>query len=593
MMEIVKVSSMADALRNTGYKNIESAMSEIIDNSIQWDASEVFVIVTEKLSEITGKKHISEIAFLDNGTGMEDDILGGCLAFGYTTNQSRRGMGRFGVGLPQASMYACPTVEVYSWPKGGYGVDSCKKVYLDMNKVKSGELKELGDPIREDIPLKYNQYIHYKYERNGIEQEADFSEHGTLVIWKNCDRVNPKTVPFLFDRLDLELGRRFRYFINEGISNIRLISQNDERDILPNDPLFLMNDNIVLGNKDNPGEIDLRYNRGFTEPLFEPYNDAFFPLDYEVKYSDPETGDTKTGIVKIKFSRIKDVFYDQTALSKDPGNTQMGKFVKKLEGISIVRAGREIDFGEFDFYEIMNQPQHRWWGCEISFDPELDEAFGVANNKQHVELKALDPNDYQDDDVKPMWIQLHGIISPTIDEIYKKNKVLRENSRSIKGSILPSTEIINQAEEKREDNNIGKTAEIKEIKTEEQLEIETKKELVNDGFENPTSEDIVTYRNNKVNIAYKDLGRFGGLFDYSFELGMAKITFNTQHIFYTTTLEKMFYDVDVKTAFELLFASFVKAVDVTKEIQSEANDKLVTKWNERLRQYIEEQYNKN
>lgn len=29
---------MADALRNTGYKNIESAMSEIIDNSIQWYA---------------------------------------------------------------------------------------------------------------------------------------------------------------------------------------------------------------------------------------------------------------------------------------------------------------------------------------------------------------------------------------------------------------------------------------------------------------------------------------------------------------------------------------------------------------------------
>lgn len=38
MREIVKISAMADALRNTGYKNIESAMSEIIDNSIQWYA---------------------------------------------------------------------------------------------------------------------------------------------------------------------------------------------------------------------------------------------------------------------------------------------------------------------------------------------------------------------------------------------------------------------------------------------------------------------------------------------------------------------------------------------------------------------------
>ena len=58
-------------------------------------------------------------------------------------------------------------------------------------------------------------------------------------------------------------------------------------------------------------------------------------------------------------------------------------------------------------------------------------------------------------------------------------------------------------------------------------------------------------------------------------------------------IEKLFMETDVKTAFELLFASFVKAVDVTKEAQAEANDKLVSKWNERLKEYISEQYNKN
>ena len=33
--EIVVVQQMGDALRNTGYKSIESAISEIIDNSIE------------------------------------------------------------------------------------------------------------------------------------------------------------------------------------------------------------------------------------------------------------------------------------------------------------------------------------------------------------------------------------------------------------------------------------------------------------------------------------------------------------------------------------------------------------------------------
>ena len=138
MAEIIKISAMADALRNTGYKNIESAMAEIIDNSIQWDAKNVLVIVTEKLSEITGRKRIDEIAFLDNGCGMDEDTLAGCLAFGYTQNKNRNGMGRFGVGLPQSSMYACPRVEVYSWTENNYGYENCKKVYLSEKCFRRG-----------------------------------------------------------------------------------------------------------------------------------------------------------------------------------------------------------------------------------------------------------------------------------------------------------------------------------------------------------------------------------------------------------------------------------------------------------------------
>ena len=44
--DIFVVKTMGDALRNTGYKNIECAMSEIIDNSVQAEAKNVFVIVS-------------------------------------------------------------------------------------------------------------------------------------------------------------------------------------------------------------------------------------------------------------------------------------------------------------------------------------------------------------------------------------------------------------------------------------------------------------------------------------------------------------------------------------------------------------------
>ena len=41
--DIFEIKTMGDALRNTGYKNIECAMSEIIDNSVQAEAKNVFV----------------------------------------------------------------------------------------------------------------------------------------------------------------------------------------------------------------------------------------------------------------------------------------------------------------------------------------------------------------------------------------------------------------------------------------------------------------------------------------------------------------------------------------------------------------------
>lgn len=112
---IVDIKNMGDALRNTGYKNIESAVAEIIDNAEEANAKNAFVILGEHIDPSSGRKVIHEIGFLDDGSGMDTSTLGTCLGIGFTTRTGRRGLGRFGVGLPQASLYACPEVIVYSW----------------------------------------------------------------------------------------------------------------------------------------------------------------------------------------------------------------------------------------------------------------------------------------------------------------------------------------------------------------------------------------------------------------------------------------------------------------------------------------------
>ena len=583
---------LGDALRSSGYKDAESAVSEIIDNSIEAEAKNVFVILKDNVNDRTGRKNISEVGFLDDGMGMSDEILGKCLGLGVSTRRERKGMGRFGVGLPQASLYACPEVYVYSWQNG---IENAKCVYLDINKIKSGEQKVIEDPKKVSIPKMYEYYINLKINN----EQFDFKKNGTLVVWKNCDRIQPKTSCALKSRLEFSVGQKFRYFIHDKKCSIKIFNDDNKDDIttvFPNDPLFLMEDNYALGNPDEPKKIFLRGVGENLEPIFEPYTTKTGKtgeVDIPVKYYD-KNGELKTSNVKVRYSVVKNKFYDQTAVSEgEPGNYGLGRYAKKLEGISVVRAGREIDFRKFDFYENVNEPQHRWWGCEIIFTPELDEVFGVSNNKQYVELKKTENNDLLDfEDIEPIWNTLSREISSTIKEMYKRNKEIRKSSRTLPEERIPaSTQTVNTVENNADDNGETETSKIKKTKSIEQLENEGKSALIDIGLKNPSKDEIYRFLNNSVNFAYKDLGKFGPSFDYSFSLGTELITINIAHKFYTSFLEKVAEDENSKTTFELFLASFVRAVDKTNPQQQEQNDKLISTWQTRLNEYIEELLN--
>ena len=586
---IVDIKNMGDALRSSGYKDIESAVSEIIDNSVEANAKNVFVILKDKVNPTSGKKNICEIAFLDDGCGMDNEILGKCLGLGVSTRRERKGMGRFGVGLPQASLYACPEVYVYSWQNG---IENAQYVYLDINKVKEGLQTEIPDPKAESLPKDYADYIHF----HDLYEQHDFSKNGTLVVWKNCDRVQPKTISALKERLEFSIGQKFRYFIHDKKCSIKIFN-NSNKDtystVFPNDPLFLMDDNFALGNPDKPKELFERGKGENLEPIFEPYKGG--EVSVPVKYLD-KSGVVQTSIVKIHYSVVKNKFYDQTAFiaGSNPGSSEIGQYTKKLEGVSVVRAGREIDFRKFDFYENIDKPQHRWWGCEILFNPELDEVFGVSNNKQYVELKKLNSEDFDDSsEIQPIWNVLSQEVSSTINNMYDRNEKIRHGARSMPEKVISaSTQAANAVESNADDNKDTETANIRNSTPMEQLEKGAEKTLIEDvGVEKPTKDEIYRFLNNSVNFVYKDIGKFGPAFDYSFELGTSVITINIAHKFYTSFFEKVSEDANSKTTFELFLASFVYAVNKTNPQQRDENDKLISTWHKRLDDYIDEQLN--
>jgi len=546
MANIINIRNYTDALRNTGYKNVESAISEIVDNSLEASANDVLIICT--LDTSSGRKVVSEIAVLDNGTGMDKKTLESCLVLGESTRKGRKGMGRFGVGLPQASLHVCPRVEVYSWQNKV----EVRRVYLDINEVRTGKQKEIEGSGEGKIPAPYKKY--FKDYRH-IESKMNFNESGTLVIWKECDRLSPKTVAALFDRFKFLLGRKFRYFIHKRKHNIGCsVISSSKYDIFlrPNDPLCLMEDNMVLGDVKNPKE-DVEQG----ESIFELWENGEIcgTVTRAVNYFDSKSNSIKESEVKILFSWAKLEFQNAG------GETKIGKHLGKNVGVSIIRANREIEFGKFDFFSDVNEPQHRWWGCEIRFTPELDEAFGVANNKQHVELFELEEVEYIEEDIKPIWFKLNKVVGVEIAQIYKKLKARKAGSRSGRNKNGLTEESIVRSVES---NNKKETASM-HVKNTTDIGALIKlgmERLIDGGNPNPTREEVIGIIELPVKLELKDLGDNSTFIDITNRMGNCWLTINVGSMFHRELYSKIEEaDEPVKRAFNLILMAFARAED--------------------------------
>lgn len=586
-MDIIDISNYGDALRNSGYKDIESAMAEIVDNSIQAEASNVLVIIKDRVPAWGRRSQVCEVAFLDDGIGMDPEWVQGCLRFGNGTRKSTKGMGKFGVGLPQSSLYACPRVEVYSWQNG---IDNCYSAFLDVDKIINKEQQKIEPAKKMDVPKEYKKYL--KKGLKLVDSEFDFTEHGTLVLWRTCDNVVPSTVNALFKRLGFSFGKKYRHLICDEKSNIFLIHDTKDQyneKVLPNDPLFLMSNNIVLGDPSDPGKLQKKAFVDGSEPLFEPYVTEFCPdgiVKQTIKYWDRETKTAKEGVVTLTFSIVKEKFYDLEHMQvPNPGNTDMGRYVGSLEGISIVREGREIDFGEFGFYSDKNSPFHRWWGCEIAFDRELDQVFKVSNNKQHVELIRLEGADYEEEEYKPVWLQIEKIITDKITKMQKRNRELRKGSRSNITATTAAEEAATKAEEGSEVPT--ESQEIRMTKTDEELTKAAEEILQERGNEEPAKEETDQLLLQKVVIQEEDVSKYtNNLFMMSVDTGICICTINTGSLYYDNYVINM--NNEAKLAFDLLLASFVRTIDEAAPEKRPTYKKLMDEWNFKLNKYLSE-----
>lgn len=352
--EIIPPELAVKAMRDSGYKNTAYALAELIDNSVQANASNVEVICFEAYRQVNERasRRIQEIGILDNGDGMTPETLRLALQFGNGTHLTdRKGIGRFGMGLPNSSISQCRRVEVWTWQNGP---DNAMYSYLDVDDIEGRRLYAVPAPEHKPLPDEW------RARSDNVETT------GTLVLWTNFDdhRLSWRGALATLRHTESLVGRMYRKFIDDGRLSIRLLALLDGEDELTfdepvrvNDPLYLMR------NSSTPAPFNI-------EPMFQPWGDAdeVFSIDYDGAMHDV--------VVRMSWAREETVPEDRS----DRGSKPYGKHAAKNIGLSIVREGRELDLDPA--WTNSYDPTERWWGVEVEFPSTLDEVFGVTNTKQ-------------------------------------------------------------------------------------------------------------------------------------------------------------------------------------------------------------------
>lgn len=575
--------------RSSGYKSTIHAMAEIVDNSVDANATKIDIIfkLKEQFAGTRKSLSISEIFFLDNGKGMTFETINSCLTFSEGEGRSENRIGAFGVGLPNSSISVCRRVEVFSKDKN----NNWNYVFLD-----------LDDQLQRSEP-RYDSAISKDPVIDSVIEVPENCK--TIVRWSNIDLIETSNIDILFRRAQKYLGRVYRYKLNNGL-NITLSSFIDGNpalsktyeSIIPYDPMFLTESknyitpilwkaatiqdpkgrHSILGENENFRSVTF-YKKFVKDCIENQTNKAIFQKfdDYwDVEY------EFKVGTKSYKW-KIKSAFAFKgirTPGIQAGGNTDLGREIgKKMSGdrndnidsanIFFMRGEREIDFGNYGLYKVTDEKQ-RWWTIEIHFDQELDELMGVSNTKQSVGFKAIQSSQVANIDAHEdlaigiqrdlLWAQMTAVISRSIKKMMASINQYAKEFKDLEKSFLVDDD---------GGNNPIPTAEIAVIEvipkgipwTEEQkrevckflkekfmhLEMAVI-EIQVENFSRGLSNTLVLYAANAS----------GHLFELVEKRGIKITIINTNHVYYTNIIEPLKYNKNLKEfaiSIEMLISS--------------------------------------
>lgn len=596
-VEIVPAHLAVKAMRDNGYKNAAYALAELMDNSIQAGARRVEVLCVQKteLVEKRERQRIDRIAVLDNGSGMNAEVLRMALQFGNGTNlapEQQVGMGKFGMGLPASSVSQAKRVDVWSWQNG---FESALHTYLDIDEIVSGRLDEVPEPVAKEIPADW------------LGWSTSYGQCGTLVVWSKVDRCIWRTGRAIIENSEALIGRMYRKFLASNRAEIRLaciesesLTYTIDKLARPNDPLYLMTGTTT------PQPYDV-------QPMFDPFPT---PDSYETRL--PIRHDGQTHYVYVRCSMAK----KSAREGGTAGSREYGVHAARNVGVSVLRAGREL---ELDPAWALSETLERWWGVEVEFPPSLDEVFGVTNNKQHarnfsetatLEIKdllkdgktitALKEEMLKDGDPHAHLLEISHLIKSNIKQMRElvgqqmKNQRSREARHDV-NALQAEKEATEKTRERQAEGKRGES-DTDEDKPAEVRKSDIKEVLTQQGLNEADANDL-------ANLAVTDSQKYlfveasldsSAFFSVQPRGGALIVTLNTRHPAYprlVDVLEKDQADQSVETLKErlnnaldglkLLLMAWARYEDEQDSTRREAAQDARVDWGRIARRFLE------
>lgn len=214
-------SAFVNSIRDLGYKSVGTAINELVDNSIESGAEQIHITY-----DVSKDDRVTSIAIMDDGHGMIPDMIRASVVWGGTDREgSRKLFGRYGYGLPSASVSQGKAFAVYSRTNNG----DFHKVEMDLELINEGKyLKDnkvvVPEPVKDSLPQWVKEYADAKF-RGGAGALK------TVVIWSKLDRVRGKSPDFR-EKVITNLGLTYRNFLRDY--NVVV----DGTKVMPIDPLF-------------------------------------------------------------------------------------------------------------------------------------------------------------------------------------------------------------------------------------------------------------------------------------------------------------------------------------------------------------------